>query len=102
HGCSAPTGTRSTSPAWSAVTSIRADTPPSTGCMDRIAPRSGCEMDFSLTDEQSLLQRVVRDFARQELLPRYAEWDRAGVFPRDLWRRMGELGLTGARVPHAY
>ncbi len=59
-------------------------------------------MDFSLTDEQSLLQRVVRDFARQELAPRYAEWDRTGAFPRDLWRRMGDLGLTGARVPRAY
>lgn len=59
-------------------------------------------MDFSLTDEQSLLQRVVRDFARNELAPRYTHWDRTGEFPREPWRRMGELGLTGARVPHAY
>ena len=59
-------------------------------------------MDFSFSDEQSLLQRVVRDFARQELLPRYTHWDRSGEFPRALWRRMGELGLTGARAPHTY
>ncbi len=59
-------------------------------------------MDFSLSDEQSLLQRVVRDFARQELLPRYMHWDRTSQFPRELWRRMGELGLTGARAPHDY
>jgi cyclohexanecarboxyl-CoA dehydrogenase len=59
-------------------------------------------MDFSLTEGQSLLQRVVRDFARQELLPHYRHWDRSGDFPLDLWRRMGELGLTGARAPHEY
>ena len=59
-------------------------------------------MDFSFTEAQSLLQRVVRDFARQELLPRYMHWDRTGEFPRELWRQMGELGLTGARAPHDY
>ncbi|MER3421323.1 MAG: cyclohexanecarboxyl-CoA dehydrogenase, partial [Chloroflexota bacterium] len=39
---------------------------------------------------------------RQELLPHYRDWDRSGAFPRHLWRRMGALGLTGARVPRAY
>ncbi|MFN8559508.1 MAG: acyl-CoA dehydrogenase family protein [Dehalococcoidia bacterium] len=56
-------------------------------------------MDFSLTEEQLLLQRTVREFARQELLPRYRAWDRSGAFPADLWRQMGTMGLTGARVP---
>jgi cyclohexanecarboxyl-CoA dehydrogenase len=59
-------------------------------------------MDFSLSDEQTLLQRVVRDFALSELLPRYREWDRSGAFPTELWRRMGALGLTGARAPTEY
>lgn len=59
-------------------------------------------MDFAFTEEQALLQRVVREFARQELLPHYREWDQSGTFPRHLWRRMGELGLTGARAPRAY
>jgi cyclohexanecarboxyl-CoA dehydrogenase len=59
-------------------------------------------MDFALSEEQALLQRVVRDFARQELLPSYRLWDQSGEFPRQLWQRMGELGLTGARVPHTY
>jgi cyclohexanecarboxyl-CoA dehydrogenase len=56
-------------------------------------------MDFAFSEEQQLLRRVVRDFAAAELAPRYRHWDRTGEFPRDLWRRMGELGLTGARVP---
>jgi cyclohexanecarboxyl-CoA dehydrogenase len=59
-------------------------------------------MDFSLTEEQSLLQRLVRDFALKELLPSYTTWDRSGAFPHDLYRRMGGLGLTGARVPHDF
>lgn len=59
-------------------------------------------MDFALTEEQSLLQRVVRDFARQELAPRYTHWDRADEFPTELWRRMGDLGLTGARAPQVH
>jgi cyclohexanecarboxyl-CoA dehydrogenase len=69
----------------------------------RIAwPGGGMPMEFALSEEQALLQRVVRDLARQELLPHYQQWDRSGAFPRDLWRRMGELGLTGARAPQEY
>jgi cyclohexanecarboxyl-CoA dehydrogenase len=59
-------------------------------------------MDFSFSEEQSLLRRVIHDFAEKELLPHYRHWDRTGEFPRELWRRMGELGLTGARAPHEY
>ncbi|MGH2583995.1 MAG: acyl-CoA dehydrogenase family protein [Dehalococcoidia bacterium] len=59
-------------------------------------------MDFAFSEEQALLRRVLGDFAAAELAPRYAEWDRSGEFPRALWRRMGELGVTGARVPEAY
>jgi cyclohexanecarboxyl-CoA dehydrogenase len=56
-------------------------------------------MDFTFSDEQVLLRHVLRDFARAELAPHYMKWDRSGEFPRALWRRMGELGITGARVP---
>jgi len=59
-------------------------------------------MDFAFSEEQVLLRRIVREFAAAELAPRYMEWDRSGEFPRALWRRMGELGLTGARVPLDY
>ncbi|HLZ73085.1 MAG TPA: acyl-CoA dehydrogenase family protein [Dehalococcoidia bacterium] len=59
-------------------------------------------MELGFSAEQEQLRRTVRDFALRELLPRYTSWDRNGAFPRDLWRRMGELGLTGARVPAAY
>ena len=59
-------------------------------------------MQFAFDDEQEQTRRVVRDFALRELLPDYRRWDREGLFPTALWRRLGQLGLTGARVPAAY
>ncbi|WP_206831690.1 acyl-CoA dehydrogenase family protein [Alicyclobacillus fructus] len=59
-------------------------------------------MDFRFTEEQEQLRAVLCEFARRELLPHYAEWDRTGAFPRHLWREMGRLGLTGLRVSPQY
>ncbi len=59
-------------------------------------------MDFTFTPEQEELARTVRTFAARELAPRSREWDRTAVFPRATWRRMGELGLLGLRIPAAY
>jgi cyclohexanecarboxyl-CoA dehydrogenase len=56
-------------------------------------------MDFALTAEQDELVRTLRAFARKELAPRSAGWDRSGEFPWDVWRQMGELGLLGLRAP---
>jgi cyclohexanecarboxyl-CoA dehydrogenase len=59
-------------------------------------------MDFAFTPEQDELIRTLRAFARKELAPRSAGWDRTGEFPWDVWRRMGELGLLGLRAPVEY
>jgi cyclohexanecarboxyl-CoA dehydrogenase len=59
-------------------------------------------MDFKLTAEQEELIRTLRAFAKKELAPRSAQWDRSGEFPWDAWRKMGELGLLGLRTPAAY
>ena len=59
-------------------------------------------MDFTFTPEQDELIRTLRAFARKELAPRSATWDRTGQFPWDVWRRMGELGLFGLRAPAEY
>ena len=56
-------------------------------------------MDFTYTTEQEELSRTVRLFAARELAPRARDWDRTQEFPWDMWRRMGELGLFGLRVP---
>jgi cyclohexanecarboxyl-CoA dehydrogenase len=59
-------------------------------------------MDFTFTPEQEELVRTLRAFARKELAPRSAHWDRTAEFPWDVWTQMGELGLFGLRVPAAY
>jgi cyclohexanecarboxyl-CoA dehydrogenase len=59
-------------------------------------------MDLAFSAEQDELVRTLRQFARRELAPRSAHWDKSGEFPWEAWRRMGELGLLGLRVPAAY
>ncbi len=59
-------------------------------------------MDFAFTDEQEELIRTLRAFARKELAPRSAQWDKSGEVPWDMWRRLGEMGLLGHRAPEAY
>jgi butyryl-CoA dehydrogenase len=59
-------------------------------------------MDFELTEEQSLLQTAVREFAEEVVRPRAASIDQSGQFPRDLFHKAGQLGLAGVSVPPEY
>lgn len=56
-------------------------------------------MNFSLTEEQTMLKRMVRDFADKELAPRAAYWDETGTFPRENLQKMAELDLMGVPFP---
>jgi len=59
-------------------------------------------VDFDFTEEQEAIRRTVRDFAETEIKPHVLEWDEAQHFPRDLFRRMGELGLMGVTFPEEF
>ncbi len=59
-------------------------------------------MDFSLTDEQALLRKSVREFAETEIRPHVMEWDEAQHFPKELLPKLAELGLMGIQFPEAY
>jgi alkylation response protein AidB-like acyl-CoA dehydrogenase len=59
-------------------------------------------VDFDLTQDQREIQALTRDFARAEIEPHAAEWDREHRFPRDLFDKLAELGLMGACVPAEY
>jgi alkylation response protein AidB-like acyl-CoA dehydrogenase len=59
-------------------------------------------VDFELSDEQRLLQRTVREFARQEVAPVAEELDREKRFPYELVAKMGELGLMGIPFGEEY
>ncbi|HXM94588.1 MAG TPA: acyl-CoA dehydrogenase [Candidatus Dormibacteraeota bacterium] len=56
-------------------------------------------MNFELTEEQLLLQKSVREFAESEVKPFAKELDETGRFPRDIFNKAAELGLTGVALP---
>jgi hypothetical protein len=59
-------------------------------------------MDFRLTDEQTQIQQMVRDFALSEVKPHLFEWDEAQHFPVETFKRAGELGMLGVTIPEQY
>nr|PZN56023.1 MAG: hypothetical protein DIU61_04715 [Bacteroidota bacterium] len=59
-------------------------------------------IDFAHTEHQVMIRQMIRDFAAREIRPYMMEWDETQTFPRDLFRKMGELGLMGMLVPQEY
>lgn len=58
-------------------------------------------MNLHFTDEQLMMRDMVRDFAKKEIEP-FIERMEAGEFPREIVRKMGELGLMGITSPEQY
>jgi alkylation response protein AidB-like acyl-CoA dehydrogenase len=59
-------------------------------------------MTESIADSLRDCREMVRDFARTEISPHVREWDEKAHFPRDVVRRLGELGLMGILIPEEY
>ncbi|SEA70652.1 acyl-CoA dehydrogenase [Thalassobacillus cyri] len=59
-------------------------------------------MNFQLTEEQEMLRKMVRDFAKNEVEPTAAERDEEERFDREIFDKMAELGLTGIPWPEEY
>ncbi|RXJ02727.1 acyl-CoA dehydrogenase [Anaerobacillus alkaliphilus] len=59
-------------------------------------------MNFLLTEEQEMIRKMVRDFAKNEVAPTAAERDEEERFDRGIFDMMGELGLTGIPWPEEY
>jgi butyryl-CoA dehydrogenase len=56
-------------------------------------------VNLGLTEEQKLLQKSVREFAESEVKPWAKELDETGRFPREIFKKAAELGLTGIAFP---
>jgi len=59
-------------------------------------------LDFTLTDEKKLFQKTVREFCEKELKPIASKIDKEEYFPKDLYKKMGKMGLMGMTVPQKY
>jgi len=59
-------------------------------------------MSFKLTEEQLMIQSMVRDLARTEFAPGAIKRDQNKEFPLDNLKKLGELGLLGMMVPPEY
>ncbi len=59
-------------------------------------------LNFDLGETADMLRDTVEAFAADEIAPRAAEIDASNEFPRDLWPRMGDLGLHGITVEEEY
>lgn len=58
-------------------------------------------MNLQFSEEQELMRKMVRDFARTEVAPFVPNMEK-GEFPREILRKMGSLGLMGIPIPETY
>ncbi|WP_189973690.1 acyl-CoA dehydrogenase family protein [Streptomyces avidinii] len=59
-------------------------------------------MNMELSEEQTAVRRLARDFTEREVVPYTAEWDRAESVDRAIVKKLGALGFLGLTVPEEY
>ncbi|OAH58020.1 MULTISPECIES: acyl-CoA dehydrogenase [Bacillaceae] len=59
-------------------------------------------MDFDLTKEQTMIRKLIRDFAEAEVAPGADQRDRTGEFPKEIFDQLAELGIMGLPFPEQY
>jgi len=59
-------------------------------------------MDFGFTKEQQMLQKMIKEFAANEVAPLADEIDKSGRFPAETFEKMTKLGLMGLNIPKEY
>ena len=59
-------------------------------------------MDFSKTENQLLIADMIKKLGEEHIRPNLMEWDEKQIFPIDLFKQMGNLGLMGILVPTKY
>ena len=55
-------------------------------------------MDFALSEEQTAIFDMAHAFGQEHIAPNARQWERDGTIPKELWRKVAELGLGGIYV----
>jgi len=55
-----------------------------------------------LREEHNIFRKSVRDFVKKEIRPHAEEWEEAEIYPREIFKRMGDLGFLGLSYPEEY
>ncbi len=56
-------------------------------------------MSGKFTEDHEIFRKTLRTFCEKELAPHTEEWEAAGIFPREVFNRFGEMGFLGIRYP---
>jgi butyryl-CoA dehydrogenase len=59
-------------------------------------------MDFDLNQEQKMIQETIRKFAKEEIAPAARENDKKAQFPREIFKKLADLGFMGTPIPEEY
>ncbi|MEE9502796.1 MAG: acyl-CoA dehydrogenase family protein [Candidatus Aminicenantaceae bacterium] len=59
-------------------------------------------MNFELSEDQKLLQEMIRGFAQKEILPHVKHLEENHIFPSELLKKLGEIGVLGMAIPSEY
>lgn len=59
-------------------------------------------MNFDYSENQLMIQQMIADFSSKEIKPDLMTWDEDQIFPIDVFKKLGELGLMGVLVPQEY
>jgi acyl-CoA dehydrogenase len=63
-----------------------------------VAPAVAAATYPYFTEEHGLFRQTVKQFVQTEIAPHAEEWDEAGIFPTELFRKAADLGLFGIRL----
>ena len=59
-------------------------------------------MDFNYNENQKLIAEMIRSFSAKEIVPNVRQWDDNQIFPVNVFKKLGKLGLMGVLVPQEY
>src|SRR5271163_1301958 len=67
--------------------------------MSDVAIAAETKQDFPyFSEEHEMIRQTVKRFCREEIAPHAEEWDLAGIFPKEIFKKAADLGLFGIRI----